>query len=80
MGGGGTTTMVDGEVRTVLRLVLRDRIGIRIMSQSENEDGNHSAHRLTGRGHWQWRGYHTPVLGIKTEASIRVPRMFKSHI
>jgi hypothetical protein len=23
---------------------------------------------------------HTPVLGNRTEASIRVPRMFKSHV
>jgi hypothetical protein len=37
---------------------------------------------LVGGARWPLRRgeCHTPVLGNRTEASIRVPRMFKSHV
>jgi hypothetical protein len=61
VGGGGATTVVDGEVGRVLWLGLHDHRGIWITLWYRNEAGNHSAHRLTRRealvaARFQWSG------------------------
>jgi hypothetical protein len=64
------------------------RAGVRHAAAAANQGGgNHAAlprHRAGETAVMGGTGWgltcHTPVLGNRTEGSIRVPRMFKSHV